>query len=104
MGRGWQEREAAGQRNRNRGNSRPRGAHAASDEGNGGDEDMDLASLLATFPPDVRQEALLAADDALLAALPPALLAEAQAFVRAHASRRFFLYYAPTLPHANSTA
>ncbi len=32
------------------------------------------------------------------------LLAEARAFVRTNASRPFFLYYAPTLPHANSTA
>ncbi|KAK9830284.1 hypothetical protein WJX72_010812 [[Myrmecia] bisecta] len=41
--------------------------------------DMDLASVLASFPPEVREEALLTADEAMLAQLPPALLAEAQA-------------------------
>ncbi len=40
--------------------------------------DMDVASILATFPPDVREEILLT-DESVLAALPPALLAEAQA-------------------------
>lgn len=39
--------------------------------------EMDTASALATFPPDVRREVLLGADDALLNELPPNLLAEA---------------------------
>lgn len=39
--------------------------------------EMDLASLLATFPPDVRDDVLLTSDEALLRTLPPALLAEA---------------------------
>ena len=43
-----------------------------------GPAEMDLATLLATFPPDVREEVLLS-DDAVLSSLPPALLAEAQA-------------------------
>lgn len=37
-----------------------------------------MASVLITFPPDVREEVLLTADEDLLASLPPALLAEAQ--------------------------
>lgn len=39
---------------------------------------MDVASVLATFPPDLREEILLT-DESVLASLPPALLAEAQA-------------------------
>jgi len=37
----------------------------------------DLATTLAGFPPDVREEVLLTADEAVLRQLPPALLAEA---------------------------
>ena len=40
---------------------------------------MDMASVLASFPPEVREEVLLTSDDTMLATLPPALLAEAQA-------------------------
>ena len=40
---------------------------------------MDLATLLATFPQDVREDVLLHSEEAVLASLPPALLAEAQA-------------------------
>ena len=40
-GRGRRELKAAGQRNRDQGNSNPRDAHAASDEGNDDDEDED---------------------------------------------------------------
>lgn len=39
---------------------------------------MDMATILATFPPEVREEVLLTSDDTLLASLTPALLAEAQ--------------------------
>ena len=46
--------------------------------GAAGPAEMDLATLLATFPPEVREEVLLS-DDAVLSSLPPALLAEAQA-------------------------
>lgn len=41
--------------------------------------EMDLATLLATFPPDVREEVLLTSEQELINSLPPALLAEAQA-------------------------
>eukprot|EP00959_Pyramimonas_sp_CCMP1952_P036458 763240-Pyramimonas_sp.AAC.1 len=41
--------------------------------------EMDSASIIATFPPDLREEVLLNSDESLLAALPPDLLAEAQA-------------------------
>ena len=37
-----------------------------------------MATILATFPPEVREEVLLTSDDSLLATLTPALLAEAQ--------------------------
>ena len=40
--------------------------------------DLDIATLLATFPPDVREEVLMTSDQAMLASLTPALLAEAQ--------------------------
>ena len=40
--------------------------------------DLDIATLLATFPPDVREEVLLTSDQTMLASLTPALLAEAQ--------------------------
>ncbi len=47
--------------------------------GPAGPQEMDLATLLATFPPDVREDVLLNSEEAVLASLPPALLAEAQA-------------------------
>jgi Ubiquitin binding region len=49
---------------------------------------MDMASVLASFPPDVREEVLLTSDEALLATLPPAVLAEAQR-LRERAMRNF---------------
>ena len=42
-------------------------------------QEPDLATTLAGFPPDVREEVLMTADEAVLSRLPPALLAEAQA-------------------------
>ncbi|GAX74557.1 hypothetical protein CEUSTIGMA_g2006.t1, partial [Chlamydomonas eustigma] len=44
-----------------------------------GPAEIDLATLLATFPPDVREEVLLTSDESILRTLPPALLAEANA-------------------------
>ncbi|KAL2630710.1 hypothetical protein R1flu_015396 [Riccia fluitans] len=40
--------------------------------------DMDSASIIATFPAELREEVLLTSSESVLAALPPALLAEAQ--------------------------
>ncbi|XP_034896846.1 E3 ubiquitin-protein ligase UPL1 isoform X1 [Populus alba] len=40
--------------------------------------DMDNASIIATFPADVREEVLLTSSEAVLSALPSPLLAEAQ--------------------------
>ncbi|KAL7249065.1 hypothetical protein ACSBR1_011264 [Camellia fascicularis] len=40
--------------------------------------DMDNASIIATFPADLREEVLLTSSDAVLSALPSPLLAEAQ--------------------------
>ncbi|KAK9861005.1 hypothetical protein WJX84_000178 [Apatococcus fuscideae] len=61
-------------------------AAAAGNQGSGGaapgaagPAEMDLATLLATFPPDVREDVLLNSEEAVLSSLPPALLAEAQA-------------------------
>eukprot|EP00850_Spirogloea_muscicola_P009963 SM000057S18393 [mRNA] locus=s57:350840:368215:- [translate_table: standard] len=51
-------------------------AHAAAVEGQ--PVDMDSASIIATFPTELREEVLLTSSEAVLAALPPALLAEAQ--------------------------
>ena len=51
------------------------------------DADMDAASVIATFPEELRQEVLLSADAATLAALTPALQAEAAALRERHAAR-----------------
>ncbi|CAA6672443.1 unnamed protein product [Spirodela intermedia] len=40
--------------------------------------DMDNASIIATFPPDLRQEVLLTSSEAVLSSLPSNFLAEAQ--------------------------
>ncbi|MQL77497.1 hypothetical protein Taro_009904 [Colocasia esculenta] len=40
--------------------------------------DMDSASIIATFPPDLREEVLLTSSDAVLSSLPSNFLAEAQ--------------------------
>ncbi|XP_072964095.1 E3 ubiquitin-protein ligase UPL1-like isoform X2 [Typha angustifolia] len=57
--------------------------------------DMDNASIIATFPPDLREEVLLTSSEAVLSALPSALLAEAQMlrdreFSRYHARGSLF--------------
>ena len=50
-------------------------------------EEMDNASFIASLAPDLREEILLQADDALLSSLPPGLMAEAQ-ILRDRASAR----------------
>ncbi|XP_065003917.1 E3 ubiquitin-protein ligase UPL1 isoform X2 [Musa acuminata AAA Group] len=40
--------------------------------------EMDNASIIATFPPELREEVLLTSPEAVLSRLPPALIAEAQ--------------------------
>lgn len=55
-------------------------------EASGGPAELDLATTLASFPPEVREEVLMTADEEMLAQLPPAILAEAQA-LRTHAMR-----------------
>ncbi|KAG0451467.1 hypothetical protein HPP92_026407 [Vanilla planifolia] len=47
-------------------------------QGQGQPVDMDNASIIATFAPELREEVLLTSSDAVLSALPSALLAEAQ--------------------------
>lgn len=54
---------------------------AAAASGEGGPQELDLATTLASFPPEVRDEVLMTADEEMLAQLPPAILAEAQASV-----------------------
>ncbi|BDA45426.1 probable E3 ubiquitin-protein ligase HUWE1 [Coccomyxa sp. Obi] len=54
-------------------------AQAAAASGEGGPQGLDLATTLASFPPEVRDEVLMTADEEMLAQLPPAILAEAQA-------------------------
>ncbi|CAL8470976.1 g10518 [Coccomyxa elongata] len=56
-------------------------AQAAAARGEGGPQELDLATTLASFPPEVRDEVLMTADEEMLAQLPPAILAEAQACV-----------------------
>ena len=43
-----------------------------------GPAELDLATTIASFPPEVREEVLLSASEDILAQLPPAILAEAQ--------------------------
>jgi hypothetical protein len=52
---------------------------------------MDVASIIATLPPELREEVLLTADDTILRTLPPALAAEAGA-LQERAARRHFQY------------
>jgi len=54
------------------------GGAAAAGAAAGAGSEMDLASILATFPPDVREEVLLTSEEDVINSLPPALLAEAQ--------------------------
>ncbi|KAJ1697814.1 hypothetical protein LUZ63_006326 [Rhynchospora breviuscula] len=51
---------------------------AQSQQSSGQPVDMDNASIIATFPPEIREEVLLTSSEAVLSALPSALLAEAQ--------------------------
>ncbi|KAK4166134.1 E3 ubiquitin-protein ligase TOM1-like protein [Cladorrhinum sp. PSN259] len=53
--------------------------------------DMDTASILLTFPPDLRQQVLLEQGEALMDQLPPDLAAEARAMV----AQRSHQYRAP---------
>ncbi len=48
-----------------------------------GPAELDLATTIASFPPEVREEVLLGASEDILAQLPPAILAEAHAPARA---------------------
>jgi len=54
------------------------GGAAAAGAAAGAGSEMDLATILATFPPDVREEVLLTSEEDVINSLPPALLAEAQ--------------------------
>ena len=40
--------------------------------------EMDIASIIATFPPEIREEVLLTLDESIINSLPPDVLAEAQ--------------------------
>ncbi|XP_077221899.1 LOW protein: E3 ubiquitin ligase-like protein isoform X2 [Tasmannia lanceolata] len=51
---------------------------AQSQQAEGQPVDMDNASIIATFPADLREEVLLTSSEAVLSALPSPLLAEAQ--------------------------
>ena len=49
--------------------------------------ELDLATTIASFPPEVREEVLLGASEDILAQLPPAILAEAQALRQRNGAR-----------------
>ena len=53
-------------------------AAASGSAAEGGPAELDLATTIASFPPEVREEVLLGASEDILAQLPPAILAEAQ--------------------------
>eukprot|EP00252_Welwitschia_mirabilis_P007759 TRINITY_DN1943_c0_g1_i1.p1 TRINITY_DN1943_c0_g1~~TRINITY_DN1943_c0_g1_i1.p1 ORF type:complete len:3671 (+),score=717.88 TRINITY_DN1943_c0_g1_i1:355-11367(+) len=67
---------------------------AQSEQAEGQPVDMDSASIIATFPAELREEVLLTSSEAVLAALSPALLAEAQMLreraMNQYHSRSFF--------------
>eukprot|EP00899_Mesostigma_viride_P004970 jgi/Mesvir1/14474/Mv05181-RA.1 len=69
-----QQREAAA----GAGGAAGAGAATGAGASSGGPLDMDSASILATFPPELREEVLLSSDEGLLAQLPPAMVAEAR--------------------------
>jgi E3 ubiquitin-protein ligase HUWE1 len=77
--------ERAEQRRRNR--QDPRGQAGASGQ-DAGPADMDPASILLTFPPELRTQVLIDQGDDLIDHLPPELAAEARALQRHHQSRR----------------
>lgn len=54
--------------------------------------EMDIASIIATFPPDIREEVLLTLDESIVNSLPPEILAEAQS-VRERVNSRSFQTY-----------
>ncbi len=73
------ERRRVAQRRREAAERAAAGGGGGGAGGGGAPAEMDLATLLATFPPDVREEVLLTSEDSVLQTLPPALLAEANA-------------------------
>ncbi|KAK4455659.1 hypothetical protein QBC34DRAFT_72580 [Podospora aff. communis PSN243] len=77
--------ERAEQRRRNR--QDPRGQAGASGQ-DAGPADMDPASILLTFPPELRTQVLIDQGDDLIDHLPPDLAAEARALQRHNQSRR----------------
>lgn len=70
-------RNESGQRNGSGGGNQPPGG-----------QDMDPASILLTFPPEIRQEALMAQGDELLDQLPPDLADQYRAMTAAANERR----------------
>ena len=69
-----------------RGAGRVQAAAASGSAAEGGPAELDLATTIASFPPEVREEVLLGASEDILAQLPPAILAEAHAPARAQRS------------------
>ncbi|QDZ19375.1 HECT domain-containing ubiquitin-protein ligase [Chloropicon primus] len=54
--------------------------------------EMDIASIIATFPPEIREEVLLTLDESIINSLPPDVLAEAQNARERVNSRSFQTY------------
>lgn len=79
------------------------GGEAGAAGGAGGPDDTDLATLLASFPPDVREDVLLTADEATLASLPAAVREEARV-LRQRYRANMFQPEPPMVPRAAQAA
>ena len=65
---------------------------------------MDNASVIASFPEELRQEVLLSADESVLATLPEALQAEARTLRERHAAHMQQFRAAPARAAAEAAA
>ena len=79
-------------------------AQAAAQAGGAAQGDMDNASVIASFPEELRQEVLLSADESVLATLPEALQAEARTLRERHAAHMQQFRAAPARAAAEAAA
>ena len=79
-------------------------AQAAAQAGGAAQGDMDNASVIASFPEELRQEVLLSADESVLATLPEALQAEAMTLRERHAAHMQQFRAAPARAAAEAAA
>lgn len=78
------QQERAEQRRRDREEARRQQASAAGAAATASAQDMDTASILMTFPPDLREQVLLDQGEELMDSLPPHIAEEARRLVQRH--------------------